>query len=71
MLFKLSLHVTFNLISYYILNSENNHYVFLRNDAPQGSRVGFSSQLCFLVDTLDMPFTAQFMEDFVSGLNKF
>lgn len=39
------------------------------SDAPQGSRVGFASQLCLLVDALDTSFTAQFMEDFVSVEN--
>lgn len=35
----------------------------------KGSRVGFASQLHLLVDALNMPFEAQFMEDFVSGLS--
>ncbi|XP_030505393.2 uncharacterized protein LOC115720380 [Cannabis sativa] len=39
------------------------------NDGSQGNWVGFSSQLCLLVDALDMSFTAQFMEDFVSVEN--
>ncbi|PON59887.1 Rab3 GTPase-activating protein catalytic subunit [Parasponia andersonii] len=35
-------------------------------DGSQGSWVCFATQLCLLVDALDMSFTAQFMEDFVS-----
>ncbi|XP_044482414.1 rab3 GTPase-activating protein catalytic subunit isoform X2 [Mangifera indica] len=35
----------------------------------KGSRVGFASQLHLLVDALNMPFEAQFMEDFVSAEN--
>ncbi|XP_031388394.1 rab3 GTPase-activating protein catalytic subunit isoform X2 [Punica granatum] len=31
-----------------------------------GSNIGFASQLCLLVDALDMSFEAQFLEDFVS-----
>ena len=51
----------------YSCNNKKNKFL-LRSDSPQGSRVGFASQLCLLVDALDMSLTAQFMEDFVSGL---
>ncbi|KAF8396974.1 hypothetical protein HHK36_018611 [Tetracentron sinense] len=35
----------------------------------KGSTIGFASQLCLLVNALDMSFEAQFMEDFVSVEN--
>ncbi|XP_004294786.1 PREDICTED: rab3 GTPase-activating protein catalytic subunit [Fragaria vesca subsp. vesca] len=38
-------------------------------DSSEGNRVGFASQLCLLVDALNMSFEAQFMEDFVSVEN--
>ncbi|XP_022729559.1 rab3 GTPase-activating protein catalytic subunit-like isoform X3 [Durio zibethinus] len=38
-------------------------------DSSKGDRVGFGSQLQLLVNALDMPFEAQFMEDFVSVEN--
>lgn len=46
-----------------------NDYISLRSDGSRGNRVGFASQLRLLIDALDMSFHAQFMEDFVSGLN--
>ncbi|KAF3454875.1 hypothetical protein FNV43_RR05323 [Rhamnella rubrinervis] len=39
------------------------------SDGSRGNRVGFPSQLCLLIDALDMSFKAQFMEDFVSVEN--
>jgi Rab3 GTPase-activating protein catalytic subunit len=39
------------------------------NDVSVGSRVGFASQIRFLVDSLDLSLDAQFLEDFVSGLS--
>ncbi|KAK2643403.1 hypothetical protein Ddye_025166 [Dipteronia dyeriana] len=39
------------------------------SDGSKGNRIGFASQLCLLVDALDMSFEAQFMEDFVSVEN--
>lgn len=44
---------------------------FFRGDDSKGNQIGFASQLHLLVDALDMSFEAQFMEDFVSGLNLF
>jgi hypothetical protein len=44
---------------------------FVRGDDSKGNQIGFASQLDLLVDALDMSFEAQFMEDFVSGLNPF
>lgn len=44
---------------------------FVRVGDSKGNQIGFASQLHLLVDTLDMSFEAQFMEDFVSGLNPF
>ncbi|XP_024011713.1 rab3 GTPase-activating protein catalytic subunit isoform X2 [Eutrema salsugineum] len=38
-------------------------------DPSHGNRIDFSSQLLCVVEALDMSFTAQFMEDFVSGEN--
>ncbi|KAM0999158.1 hypothetical protein ACFX13_006038 [Malus domestica] len=38
-------------------------------DSSKGNRIGFSSQLCLLLDALNMSFEAQFMEDFVSVEN--
>lgn len=34
----------------------------------KGNTIGFASQLCFLINALDMTFEAQFMEDFVSAV---
>ncbi|KAK9940853.1 hypothetical protein M0R45_017493 [Rubus argutus] len=38
-------------------------------ESSKGNRIGFASQLCLLVDALNMSFEAQFMEDFVSVEN--
>ncbi|PQQ07921.1 rab3 GTPase-activating protein catalytic subunit isoform X2 [Prunus yedoensis var. nudiflora] len=38
-------------------------------DSSKGNRIGFASQLCLLLEALNMSFEAQFMEDFVSVEN--
>ncbi|XP_027930589.1 rab3 GTPase-activating protein catalytic subunit isoform X2 [Vigna unguiculata] len=43
--------------------------ISLRLEGSSGNPVGFSSELCLLVDALQMSFEAQFMEDFVSVEN--
>lgn len=45
-----------------------NKYSFTRGDPSHGKRIDFASQLLCLVEALDSSFSAQFMEDFVSGL---
>ena len=42
-----------------------------RNDGRKVKAVGFASQLSLLVVALEMSFEAQFLEDFVSGLEGF
>ncbi|KAL2990300.1 hypothetical protein AAZX31_11G191100 [Glycine max] len=43
--------------------------ISLRLEGSSGNRVGFASELCLLVDALQVSFEAQFMEDFVSVEN--
>ncbi|XP_008235159.1 PREDICTED: rab3 GTPase-activating protein catalytic subunit isoform X2 [Prunus mume] len=38
-------------------------------DSSKGNRIGFASQLCLLLEALNLSFEAQFMEDFVSVEN--
>ncbi|TXG73551.1 hypothetical protein EZV62_002130 [Acer yangbiense] len=49
---------------------EAEKWILLPNisDGSKGNRIGFASQLCLLVDALDMSFEAQFKEDFVSAV---
>ncbi|KAG4387261.1 hypothetical protein AAZX31_11G191100 [Glycine max] len=42
--------------------------ISLRLEGSSGNRVGFASELCLLVDALQVSFEAQFMEDFVSAV---
>ncbi|KAH9701883.1 Rab3 GTPase-activating protein catalytic subunit [Citrus sinensis] len=46
----------------------DNYFFGSRSDSWKGNRIGFASQLLLLIDAFKMSFEAQFMEDFVSGV---
>lgn len=64
------LHCPFNLsFDHFVsISITFSNLCFFRSYSSNGNRIGFASQLRLLVNSLDMSYKAQFMEDFVSGL---